>query len=194
MENFHDYIKKLPIVDGCINIPFSALEEQGFEVVKILSFLEREKRVKVRNWNDVDMWNVKFHTTPITLTSLFGQETSDEKQEADAKLKLSLSFSKQTGIMTLKDQDEREYKIRVQGQVQKEVLRVIFQNPKNTFTEWSLYDISEILGQEDVNETAVKNAIYQFNRKVKLEIPEVKNLFELTKHSAQLNPKYVSKN
>lgn len=96
--------------------------------------------------------------------------------------------------MILKDQSGQEYKVKVQGQVQKEVLRVIFLNPKNTYSEWSLYDISEMLGQDDVNETAVKNAIYQFNRKVKLEIPEVKNLFELTKHSAQLNPKYVSKN
>ena len=194
LENFYNYIRELPVIDGSVNIPFSSLEEQGFEVIKVLSYLEREKRTKVRNWNDVDMWNVKFHVTPITLASFFGQEISGQNQEPDRGLKLNLSFSMQTGIMTLKDQNGQEYKVKIQGQVQKEVLRVIFQNPKNTYSEWSLYEISEILGQDDVNEVAVKNAIYQFNRKVKLEIPEVKNLFELTKHSAQLNPKYVSKN
>ena len=110
------------------------------------------------------------------------------------EIKLNLSFSLQTGSMNLIDKSGLEYKISVQGQVQKEVLRVIFQNPENSYSEWSLYDISELLGGADVNETAVKNAIYQFNRKVKLTIPSIENLFILTKHSTQLNPKYVAIN
>ena len=57
-----------------------------------------------------------------------------------------------------------------------------------------MYEISDVLGREDADEVAVKNAIYQFNRKVRIEIPEVKNLFELTKHSAKLNSEYVNKN
>ncbi len=195
LENFFGYIKALPEIDGCVNIPFSALLEQGFEVIKIMSYLERETRIKVRNWNDTELWNVKFHQTPITLPSLLGQVKKDAVETEKTKgLKLNLSFSSQTGTMTLSDQEGKEYKVKVQGQVQKEVLRVIFQNPKNTYTEWSLYDISELLGGNDVNETAVKNAIYQFNRKVKLSIPEVENIFELTKHSARLNTKYINKN
>ncbi len=87
----------------------------------------------------------------------------------------------------------KEYKVKIQGQVQKEVLRVIFQNPKDLYTEWSLYEVSNILGNDDVNETAVKNALYQFNKKVQLKIPEVKNLFEITKHSAKLNFEFVNK-
>ncbi|OGN09583.1 MAG: hypothetical protein A3J46_02380 [Candidatus Yanofskybacteria bacterium RIFCSPHIGHO2_02_FULL_41_11] len=195
LENFFGYISKLPVIDGVINIPFSALNEQGFEVVKILSYLETERRAKVSNWLDTEFWNVKFHITPITLASLLGQENKPHNKVTDQKLKLNLSFSPKTGTMQIKDQDGKEYKIKVQGQVQKEVIRVIFLNPENIYEEWSLYDISELLGgSDDVNETAVKNAIYQFNRKVKLEIPQVENLFNLTKHSAQLNPKYVSKN
>src|SRR3989344_4012698 len=194
LENFFGYISKLPVIDGVINIPFSALNEQGFEVVKILSYLETERRAKVSNWLDTEFWNVKFHITPITLASLLGQENKPHNKVTDQKLKLNLSFSPKTGTMQIKDQDGKEYKIKVQGQVQKEVIRVIFLNPENIYEEWSLYDISELLGgSDDVNETAVKNAIYQFNRKVKLEIPQVENLFNLTKHSAQLNPKYVSK-
>lgn len=194
IENFVEYIKRFPLIDGNMNIPFSSLSEQGFEVVKVLSYLERQQRLKVRNWNDTELWNVKFHKLPVTVASLFGQEDTKETEKADnnKEIKLNLSFSLQTGTMILTNKDGKEYKIKVQGQVQKEVLRVIFQHPKNTYTEWSLYDISETLGGNDVDETAVKNAIYQFNKKVKLTIPEVENLFELTKHSAQLNPKYVS--
>jgi hypothetical protein len=196
IENFYEYIKRFPVVDGFVNISFSSLTEENFEVIKILSYLERQKRIKVRNWNDTELWNVKFHKLPITLSSILGQEDSNEAQSVsdDKEIKLNLSFSLQTGSMLLTAKSGEEYKINVQGQVQKEVLRVIFQHPKNTYSEWSLYDISEILGGNDVNETAVKNAIYQFNRKVKLSIPTVENLFVLTKHSAQLNPKYVNKN
>ena len=96
--------------------------------------------------------------------------------------------------MTLTDQEGKEYKVNIQGQVQKEVLRVIFRNPKDTYSEWSLYEISETLIGDDVNEVAVKNAIYQFNRKIKLKIPIIGNLFDLTKHSSKLNLKYVNKN
>ena len=195
LENFFEYIKTLPEIDGYVNISFSALLEQGFEVIKIMSYLERETRIKVRNWNDTEQWNVKFHNTPITLISLLGKTKKEPTDTPQTQgIKLNLSFSPQTATMLLTDQSGKEYKVKVQGQVQKEVIRVIFQNPKNTYTEWSLYDISELLGGNDVDETAVKNAIYQFNRKVKLSIPEVENIFELTKHSAKLNSKYVVKN
>jgi hypothetical protein len=70
LENFYNYIKKLPEINGNVNIPFSSLTEEGFEVVKMLSYLEREKILKVNNWDDVDMWNVKFHKQPITLESI----------------------------------------------------------------------------------------------------------------------------
>lgn len=195
IENFFEYIKRFPVVDGCINIPFSALEEDGFEVIKILSYLEKETRLKVRNWNDTELWNVKFHKIPITLNSLLGQEEKETLSvSSDKEIKLNLSFLPQIATMLLTDQNNNEYKVKVQGQVQKEVIRVIFNNPKNTYSEWSLYDISDFLGKDDVSETAVKNAIYQFNRKVKLAIPKVENIFELTKHSAKLNQKYINKN
>ena len=92
------------------------------------------------------------------------------------------------------DQNGTEHQIKLQGQVQKEVLRVIFTNPKNAYLEWSLAEISEALGRDDVNEVAVKNALYQFNKKVQLAIPNVLNLFQCTKYSAKLNPKYTNKN
>ena len=47
LENFFEYIKLLPEIDGYVNIPFSSLQEQGFEVIKIMSYLEREEILKV---------------------------------------------------------------------------------------------------------------------------------------------------
>ncbi len=196
IENFFEYIKKFPVVGDFINIPFSSLSEQDFEVIKILTYLEKEKHIKIKNWNDIEMWNVKFHKIPITLSSILDQENTASITNTvnTQEVKLNLSFFPQTGTLVLTDKIGKEYKIKVQGQVQREVLRVIFQTPKNTYTEWSLYDISELLGSKDVDRTAVKNAIYQFNKKVKLNIPMVENIFELTKHSARLNPKFVKIN
>ncbi len=197
LENFYKFVKELPLIDGSVNIPFTSLANEDFEVIKVLSYLEQEGRLKVRNWNDKELWNVKFHSTPITLSSLTGQEkmASNTINTAESEeIKLNLSFQSQSGMLILTDQDAKEHKIRIQGQVQKEVLRVIFDNPKNTYSDWSLGEISEMILGDDVDDTAVKNAIYQFNRKVKLHIPQVENLFELTKHSARLNPKYVVKN
>jgi len=196
IENFFNYIKQLPVFEGRVNIPFSSLSEDGFEAVKMLSYLEKKDRIKVNNWNDTELWNVKFNKLPITLNSILGHMDDIEAQVViiGSEIKLSLSFSSQTSSMVIVDQDGKENIINIQGQVQKEVLRVVFKNLENTYSEWSLYDISETLGGDDVNEIAVKNAIYQFNRKVKLSIPEIDNLFILTKHSAQLNPKYINKN
>lgn len=78
LENFYNYIKGLIEINGSVNIPFSSLEEQGFEIVKILSCLEREKILKVNNWNDTDMWNVKFIKQPITLESLIPNQRGDK--------------------------------------------------------------------------------------------------------------------
>ncbi len=100
------------------------------------------------------------------------------------------SFSIIAGILTIEDQDNKKYEIMIQGQVQKEVLSVMFKNPKKIYEEWSLYDISEILGNQDVDEIAVKNAIYQLDRKIKLAIPNIKKIFDLNKHSARLSPTF----
>ena len=70
------------------------------------------------------------------------------------------------------------------------MLRVIFSDPACIYDEWSLYDISEILGSHDVDEKAVKNAVYQFDKKVKLAMPNIKSIFKLTKNSTRLNPVY----
>jgi hypothetical protein len=108
------------------------------------------------------------------------------------KIKLNLSFSQTTGILILKDQAGTEHKVKIQGQVQKEVLRIFFRFPEQTFSEWSLYDISDLIGQDDSDTKSVKNAIYQINKKIKLKIPEVEKFFDFNIHSARINPKYLS--
>lgn len=195
IENFYKYINRLNLIGDTINIPFNIINESGFEAIKILSFLQIKGVIKI-SWSDDVSWKVQFLNLPITIQSLLGlnKEKEIKNEENEEEIKLNLSFYPATGILILKDQNNKEYKIKLQGQVQKEVMRVIFQNPKNTYTEWSLGDISDFLGPEDVNEIAVKNAIYQFNRKIKLEIPKIGDIFELNQYSCKLNPKYVNKN
>jgi hypothetical protein len=190
IENFYRYISKLDLIGDTLNIPFSILAERGFEAVKILKYLELKGLIQFR-WSDQGSWKVKFNEIPITPNSLLGVKT-DKAQGGSSKLKFDLSFTPQTGILVFKNGDV-EYKVKIQGQVQKEVLRVIFQNPVNVYTEWSLYDISEALGAQDASTTSVKNAIYQLNKKVKLEIPEIEKLFEGDQHSVILNEKYIEK-
>lgn len=114
-----------------------------------------------------------------------------ELLKTDSKeYKLDLSFSYKTGTLTLTDKKGLEHKIKIQGQVQKEVMRVIFKKPEDIYEEWSLYDISDILGSDDVDEKAVKNAIYQLNKKVKLAVSEIDKLFEVDTHTVRLSPKY----
>lgn len=190
IENFYRYISKLDLIGDTLNIPFSILAERGFEAVKILKYLELNGLIQFR-WSDQGSWKVKFNEVPITPNSLLGVKP-DKTQGGSSKLKFNLSFTPQTGILVFKNGDI-EHKVKIQGQVQKEVLRVIFQNPANVYTEWSLYDISEMLGVQDASTTSVKNAIYQLNKKVKLEIPEIEKLFEGDQHSVILNEKYIEK-
>ena len=191
IENFYRYISKIDLIGDTLNIPFSILSERGFEAVKILKYLEKNDLIEMR-WSDEGSWKVKFNEIPITPNSLLGIKT-DKKATKTSKLKFSLSFTPQTGILVFKNR-ENEYKVKIQGQVQKEVLRTIFQNPKDTYTEWSLYDISNILGPNDVDRKAIQNALYNINKKVKLEIPELGKLFVYDQHSVILNEKYVEKN
>lgn len=198
LENFYTYIKDFPVLNGYVNIPFSSLAEPDFEVIKVMSYLEVTGRIKVRNWNDTNLWNVRFHTLPITLSTLMGEQSKSEKISIENNSikptpKLKLSFALQTAVMMAADSNGIEYKIPVQGQVQKEVLRVIFRKPEKVHDDWSLYDISELLGSDDVDVRAVKNALYQFNKKVQLKITFVDKLFEVTQHTARLNPKYIEK-
>ena len=190
IESFYRYISKLNLIGDTLNIPFSILSERGFETVKILKYLQLKGLVQFR-WSDQGSWKVKFNQIPITPNSLLGVK-EDKTSDSSSKLKFDLSFTPQTGILVLKN-NEVEHKVKIQGQVQKEVLRVIFQNPLNIYSEWSLYDISETLGKQDTDTTSVKNAIYQLNKKVKLEIPEIQKLFDGDQHSVVLNEKYINK-
>jgi hypothetical protein len=190
IENFYRYLSRLDLIGDTLNIPFSILSERGFEAVKILKYLELNNIAELR-WSDEGSWKVKFAEIPITPNSLLGIK-SEKQSKNSSKLKFNLSFIPQTGMLIFSNSDN-EIKVKIQGQVQKEVLRIIFKNPKNIYEEWSLYDISEALGSQDVNITAVKNAIYQLNKKAKLEIPGIDKLFEGDQHSVILNKKFIEK-
>lgn len=200
IDLFIRYINSFGPLNGYVDIPFSILKEKKFEAIKLIKYLEMKGKVRLK-WNDEKSLKLKFVDIIINENIFF--DTAKEAisiknitkiENEDKKLKFNLSFNSLTGLLEILGNDGKNNKITIQGQVQKEVLRVIFKNPKNTYNEWSLYEISEELGRQDVDEKSVKNAIYQFNKKIKLAIPEIKNLFELNKHSAKINAEYVNKN
>jgi hypothetical protein len=197
IDLFIRYINNLNLINGYVDVPFSVLKESKFEAIKLIKYLELQGIVKVR-WSDEKSLKLKFSNIIID-ENIFSQDEdlfkkSKNKLEKNTKsnnLKFNLSFSHTVGILTVSARNGIEYKLTIQGQVQKEVLRVIFQNPENTYSEWSLYNISEALGSQDVDAKGVNNAIYQLNKKVQIAIPEIKKLFELNTHSTKINAEYI---
>jgi len=111
LENFLTYINKLPVINGEVNVPFEVLGESSFEFVKIVSYLEREGKLKVRNWGDKNVWNIKFHKTPITIEALISNgQTSISQENTPLKIissqnkvfleKLDFVLDKRTGNFT----------------------------------------------------------------------------------------------
>lgn len=146
LENFYEYIKKLPMIDGFINLPFSSLQETGFEVVKILSYLERDKKIKVRNWNDENLWNVKFYTTPLSLESITSLKPNSEQPTKKEKPSEN-PIKYEQGILYFKNK-EIDF---TSKRNQKELLITLFKEPAKN---WSYDEI-----QEDWDEEMAKKLI-----------------------------------
>jgi len=193
IENFSEYLNGLTLVANTINIPFSILSNNQFEAMKVMSFLKQKGTLDFR-WHQNNYWHTTFLHIPITVDSLLGNAQPNQAIINELiKTKYNLSFSKEPCSLTFLNADGGKEVIAIQGQVQKEVLRVIFIDMAQAFDSWSLHDISEKLGEDDVDVRAVKNAIYQFNRKVQSRLPHIKRLFDYNNDSARLDTEYVSR-
>lgn len=185
LENFCNYIKDFPAIDGSINIPFSVLEEQGFEAVKVLSFLERERKIKVRNWNDIDMWNVKFHIVPITLQSLV---SGVAEIKSEGSFKGNLSFNEAKSVLEI---GEKTIKIR-KASDQYHLLRIIFQDKKEIAQEWFYSEIAEKYDEANqFDDKKFYNAAYQVKQKV-VRDTGLQDVLFTTAQSVRINPKYLN--
>jgi hypothetical protein len=193
--NFTKYLNSLVLVQNSLSIPFSALKHPDFDLTKMMNFLKQKGSLDFR-WSQSDCWNVKIKNRPITVDTLLNAQVDSEllKTSNEPELKFNLSFSEDPAYLLVTDNEGNETKIKIQGRAQKDVLRLIFTNPKNTYGSWSLEGIEEIFSDGSIDAKSAKNAIYQFNKKVRLEIPSIRNLFNLTKYSAQIDPKYVNVN
>ena len=186
LENFYDYIKRMPVIDNCINIPFSALEEKGFEIIKILNYLELKKRIKVRNWNDTDLWNIKLSKVPITLESLANDTIPETKIEE--KLKTDLYFDEAKSILQIGD---NAVKLR-KGSDQFHLLRIIFENKEELPKEWFYSEIAEKYDMgATFDDKKFYNASYQISQKIARDTP-FRDVLITTSQSVQINPKYLA--
>jgi hypothetical protein len=194
IEKFCIYLKTLNVVGNIVSVPFSIQTEGGFEAIKILSHLKQKGAISF-DWLSEDGWNISFAELPITPQTLIGTKEPKESTASKSKTKYNLSFADNPTSLTFSISEAPDIKVPIQGQIQKEVLRVIFRNMTQAFESWSLYDISETLGgKEDVDEVAVRNALYQFSKKVRLYMPEIERFFIFDQNSARIDTRYVNKN
>jgi hypothetical protein len=129
---------------------------------------------------------VQFLKLPITPDSLLGLTKTTEPAVETKKLKADLSFKEATSILTI---DGNE--IKIQGADQKELLRIMFEEPDQLGNEWFFSEIGEL--NDFANHTPEKkfyNAAYQLKLKVAQNTP-IKDFFITTNQSVRLNPKYL---
>lgn len=159
IENFCEYVNKLPIVDKVVNIPFTALEQDGFEVIKLLKFLQNTDKITLKRWGDEEHWHVNFDTVPITPNSLVAGTVSEEV----TKLKTDLSFDEEKSVLLI---NNKPIKIR-KNKDQYHLLRVMFGNKKELGKEWFFSEVAEKFDPaEPPDDKKFYNAAYQLQQKI----------------------------
>jgi hypothetical protein len=188
LENFLVYINKLPLINGCINVPFEVLSEKGFEFIKIVSYLENQKKLKVRNWGDKSLWNIKFNHTPITINSLVSNAEITEIKKESKNLKANLSFDEAKSILEIGNNIVRLRK----GSDQFHLLRIIFEDKNELPKEWFYSEIAEKYDMgATFDDKKFYNASYQVNQKIARDTP-FKDALITTSQSVRINPKYLA--
>lgn len=187
LENFLTYISSRPVINGYVNVPFEVLSEKGFEFVKIASYLENQGRLKVRNWGDKNLWNIKFHTTPITIASLTSSDQETGLPEKIVSLKSDLSFSEEKGLLKI---GEKEASFR-KGTVPYHLVRIIFEDRSELEKEWFFSEIGEKYDHSQAFEDKkFANAAYQAKQRI-IRDTGITDFFITTKQSVTINPKYL---
>jgi hypothetical protein len=180
IENFYAYINTLPLVGNTINIPLTVLGTKDFEVVKILKFLDLNKKIRINKWDDETFWKVDFINTPITIESLI----SNAKLSEQSTPKVSAKFKDGTLYF-----ENKQFNFN-RKQIQKDLLNTLFKKPKYN---WSNDEIWEDWGEEDFKNKTLKfyTASDEINKMIALETGVRDFLIKGTKQ-VQINPKYVS--
>ncbi len=187
LENLVEYVNKFPSIYGEVNIPFEALSENGFEFVKVVSVLEYLGKLKVRNWGDKSLWNIRFAHTPVTVQSLALSNEPEEIEADQEKLKSDLSFSEEKGKLKIGDKEASFRK----GTRQYHFVRIIFSEPKELGKEWFFSEIGEKYdSEEELDDKRFANIAYQVKQRIRLDTG-ISDFFITTKQSATINPKYL---
>jgi hypothetical protein len=180
IENFYAYLNTLPLIGNTINIPFTVLSNRDFEVVKILKFLELNKKIRINKWSEDTFWKVDFINTPITIENLI----NNTKSPKQSKQKISIKFN--DGTLYFEDKQFNFDK----KQIQKDLLNTLFKKPKYN---WSNDEIWEDWGEQDFKKKTLKfyTASDEINKMIALETGIRDFLIKGTKQ-IKINPKYVS--
>lgn len=178
IENFYTFINDLPLIKNTINIPFLSLENKGFEIVKILKYLEINKKIKVNKWDDENFWKVDFLNLPITIDSLI----KDKAEAQNTKIKKTIF---KNGILHFQNKELNFDK----RPIQKDLLNTLFKKPKY---KWTNDEIWEDWGENDLKPKTLKfyTASDEINKTIALDTGIRDFLIKSTKQ-IQINPKYT---
>jgi len=179
IENFYTFINDLPLIKNTINIPFSTLENKGFEIVKILKHLEINKKIKINKWNDENFWKIDFTNLPITIDSLI----KDKDEEQDIKIEKTTFRS---GTLFFQNKQLNFDK----KPIQKDLLNTLFKKPKY---KWTNDEIWEDWGENDLKGKTLKfyTASDEINKTIALDTGIRDFLIKSTKQ-IQINQKYIN--
>ena len=100
IENFYRYINRLNFIGCTVNIPFTILNERGFEAVKIIEYLQLKKIAEIR-WSDEGSWKLDFKKIPTSTQDLIGESSV---LNTDKKLKTKVRFDSSSGILYIHGQ------------------------------------------------------------------------------------------
>jgi len=180
IENFYTFINNLPLIKNTINIPFSALENKSFEIVKILKYLEINKKIKINKWDDENFWKVDFLNLPITIDSLLKDKTEAQK----TKIKIIKTTFKD-GILYFQNKELNFGSI----PIQRDLLNTLFKKPKY---KWTNDEIWEDWGEDNLKVKTLRfyTASDEINKTIALDTG-IRDFLTKSTKQIQINPKYI---
>lgn len=190
LENFYNYIKELPIINNCINIPFSTLRNDDFEIVKILKYLELKEKIRIKNWNDPYLWNVEFFEVPITIQNLIENQTKKNNNYIENNSKMYFEkYDKNKKILRIANKNISLAKKGTDTDDIKLLETLLIDKEKI----WWNDEILEEWGYH-ADDKITKNKVYSSARNLQRKIKHVTNIddfIEFTTAEFNINPRYL---
>lgn len=184
LELFLKYIEDLSFTKNKTYLSTSlAADEDDFEVVKMLLYLEWLGKIKVKSWVENGGWELEFAELPLKIDDVLPKE---KRQLPSLTTLRDLHFDTSTAVFRFGD---HSVEIGKNAIAQNELLE-FFCKQKNLKEEVDYWDIGDSFSySEKESSSRYRNAAYQVQKKIQLKTG-IEDLFLTTRQTIQINPKY----